>query len=129
MIFTAFFLVILMSSQIAKSGPIDEYYSCVSLLLRLDLDMRQIRQYCSRQVGGVVKRGKFYPFQQNNQATSTPAMTTTSTTTTTTTTTMTTMTTTITTQMPRTPNATKFDFSAWTIDLKSLDFQSKQTSN
>ena len=130
MIFATFFLAILMSGQIAKSSSVQDYYACVSMLLSLDLDMRQIKHYCSRQVGGIVKRGQFYPFRQNRTrtpaTTATPAMTTTATTMTTTTATMTTMTTTITTKLPRSPNATRFDFSPWTIDLKSMDFQSKQ---
>ena len=84
MIFQAFFLGIFLMSGCAANS-IQEYYACVSTLLRLDLGMRQIQHHCARQVGGIIRNGRFFPFHSRALSTTEPKTTTTTMTTTTTT--------------------------------------------
>ena len=136
MIFQAFFLGIFLMSGCAANS-IQEYYACVSTLLRLDLGMRQIQHHCARQVGGIIRNGRFFPFHSRARSTTEPkttttTMTTTKTTTATTTATMTATTLTMTTTTMTTttiPKPTKFDYSPWTIDLQSVPFESMFSLN
>ena len=99
--------------------------------------MRQIQHHCARQVGGIIRNGRFFPFHSRARSTTEPkttttTMTTTKTTTATTTATMTATTLTMTTTTMTTttiPKPTKFDYSPWTIDLQSVPFESMFSLN